>query len=83
MYRGEIGARQFAHFPRSASHERIGMFCHHFMDALHFGQCEGGETIDSPLGTRHMTTFRNDATHAPSQNEKNPNTGISSSSSMS
>ena len=42
IYRGEIGALQLAHFPRSASHETIGMFCHHLIGALHFGQCDGG-----------------------------------------
>ena len=28
------------------------------ISASHPGQCEGGETIDSPLGTRQMTTLR-------------------------
>ena len=65
MYLGEMGARQFAHFPRSASHERIGMFCHQRTAAPHFGQRDGGETIDSPRGTRQMTTFRNEAINAP------------------
>jgi hypothetical protein len=78
MYRGEIGARHEEHFPRSASQERIGMFCHHLIAAPHFGQCDGGLTIDSPRGTRHMTTLRNDAMHAPSQNEKNARVGVNS-----
>src|SRR3954470_14947918 len=30
-----------------------------------FGQCDGGETIDSPRGTRQMTTFRKLPMHAP------------------
>jgi hypothetical protein len=29
------------------------------------GQCEGGETIDSPRGTRQMTTFRKLPAQAP------------------
>ena len=78
MYRGEIGALQLAHFPRSASHERIGIFCHHLIGELHFGQCEGGETIDSPLGTRHITTFRNEAIDAPSKNANRAKISINS-----
>src|SRR4051812_29950052 len=31
-----------------------------------FGQCDGGATIDSPRGTRQMTTFRKLPRHAPS-----------------
>ena len=54
------------------------MFWYHLIGELHFGQCDGGETIDSPLGTRQMTTLRNDAMHAPSQKLKNANIGISS-----
>ena len=42
---------------------------------MHFGQCDGGETIDSPRGTRHATTFRNEATHAPAANENAAKTG--------
>src|SRR5256885_9580800 len=30
-----------------------------------FGQCDGGETIDSPRGTRQMTTLRKLPAHAP------------------
>src|SRR4051812_41411116 len=30
-----------------------------------FGQCDGGETIDSPRGTRQMTTFRKLPATAP------------------
>ena len=72
MYRGEIGALQFAHLPRRASHERIGMFWYHLIAVLHFGQCDGGLTIDSPRGTRQMTTLRNEAMHAPSPKLKAP-----------
>jgi hypothetical protein len=78
MYRGEIGALQLAHFPRSASHERIGMFWYHLIGELHFGQCDGGETIDSPLGARQITTFRNEAMQAPSQKLKNAKIGARS-----
>ena len=78
IYRGEIAARQFAHFPRSASHERIGMFWYHLIGALHFGQCDGGHTIDSPLGTRHITTFRKEAMQAPSQKLKSASIGARS-----
>ena len=61
-----------AHFPRNARYERIGMFCHHVIGALHFGQCDGGETIDSPRGTRQTTTLRNEAIAAPIANAKTP-----------
>ena len=72
MYRGEIGALQFAHLPRRASHERIGMFWYHLIGAWHFGQCDGGRAIDSPRGTRQMTTLRKEAMHAPSPKLKTP-----------
>ena len=75
IYRGEIGALQLAHFPRSASHERIGIFCHHLIGELHFGQCDGGDTIDSPLGARQITTFRNEAMQAPSPKLKTARIG--------
>jgi hypothetical protein len=35
------------------------------MRSPQFGQCDGGETIDSPRGTRQMTTFRKLPAHAP------------------
>ena len=78
MYRGEIAARQLAHLPLSASHERIGMFWYHLIGELHFGQCDGGETIDSPLGARQITTFKNEAIQAPSQKLKNAKIGARS-----
>ena len=37
------------------------------ISASHCGQCDGGETIDSPRGTRQMTTFRNDPIARPAR----------------
>ena len=42
------------------------------MRELHLGQCDGGLTIDSPRGTRQITTLRKLAMHAPIQKLKNP-----------
>ena len=50
------------------------MLHHHFIGVLHLGQCEGGETIDSPRGTRQMTTFKNEPINAPNANEDTANT---------
>ena len=33
-------------------------------------QCDGGDTIDSPLGSLKMHTFKKLPMHAPAQNEK-------------
>ena len=54
------------------------MFCHHLIGALHFGQCDGGRTIDSPRGTRQATTFRNEAIEAPSPKAKTQRIVLSS-----
>jgi hypothetical protein len=59
-YRHEIGARHDAHRPRNARNETIGTFCHHRIRDPHCGQELGGDTIDSPRGTRQMTTFAKD-----------------------
>ena len=37
------------------------------ISASHCGQCDGGETIDSPRGTRQITTFRNDPIARPAR----------------
>src|SRR3954447_8411491 len=41
------------------------MFSRGLMRSPQFGQCDGGETIDSPRGTRQMTTFRKLPKQAP------------------
>jgi len=68
MYRGEIGSPHAAHLPRSAHQLTIGMFWYHFMHALHFGQCEGGDTTLSSRGRRQIHTFRKLATQLPNAN---------------
>jgi len=47
------------------SHETIGMLSRGLIRSPQFGQCDGGATIDSPRGTRQMTTFRKLPAHAP------------------
>ena len=68
MYRGEMGSRQFAQRPRSASQEKTGMFWYQRMRALHLGQCDGGLTMLSSRGIRQMHTFRTLATADPRKN---------------
>jgi hypothetical protein len=47
------------------SHETIGMLSRGLIRTSQLGQCDGGETIDSPRGTRQMTTFRKLPAAAP------------------
>lgn len=66
--RAEIDAWHVRHRPRSATHDTIGISSLGFRGVPHSGQCDGGDTIDSPRGTRHNTTLRNDPTTAPNTN---------------
>ena len=58
MYRGEMGSLQEEHFPLKASQLIMGIFSHAVIQCPHFGQREGGETMDSPLGIRQIHTLR-------------------------
>ncbi len=41
------------------------MFSQGLRRCPHAGQCEGGDAMDSPLGTRLMTTLRNEPIKSP------------------
>jgi hypothetical protein len=64
-YRALIRAPQLRQRPRSNSQDTTGTLSQDLIDSLHTGQCEGGETIDSPRGTRQMTTLRNEPINSP------------------
>ena len=51
-YRGEIGARHWAHFPRCQSQVTIGRFRCHGIRMPQCGQCDGGEKTLSSRGIR-------------------------------
>jgi hypothetical protein len=42
-----------------------GRLSYHLRSLPHLGQCDGGETIDSPRGSRQTTTFKKLPTHVP------------------
>ena len=65
-YRAEMRAPQCRQRPRSATHDTMGTSSAALSSLEHDGQCDGGATIDSPRGTRHSTTLRNDPINAPS-----------------
>src|SRR5450432_4173422 len=46
------------------------MLSYHANRASHFGQCDGGETIDSFRGKRQTTTLRKLPMHAPRAKKK-------------
>src|SRR3954447_20205050 len=51
--------------PRSRSQEMTGMLSRGAISVPQDGQCEGGRTMDSPRGTRQMTTLRNEPMRRP------------------
>src|SRR5437879_6955006 len=65
-YRAEIGSLQYRQRPLRKIHPNTGILSYHASGVLHFGQCDGGVTSDSPRGSRHTTTFKKLPTHAPS-----------------
>ena len=65
-YRADIADPHPRQRPRWITQENNGMFSDGFSTRSQVGQCDGGVTIDSPLGTRQITTFKNDPTHNPS-----------------
>src|SRR5262245_11687441 len=64
-YRIEISVSQLRQRPRSSSHETTGMLSRFAIFTSHFGQCDGGRTIDSWRGTRQMTTFKKEPITSP------------------
>src|SRR3954467_3391537 len=51
--------------PRSRSQETTGMLSRGAISVPQDGQCEGGRTMDSPRGTRQMTTLRKEPMRRP------------------
>src|SRR3974390_2575229 len=70
-YRGEIGAPQFLHRPRSANHVTSGTLRYHGMEYWQCGQCDGGVTMLMPSGIRWMHTFRKLPTMQPNTKKTN------------
>jgi hypothetical protein len=64
-------APQLRHFPRSNNQLITGIISRPVSLLLHDGQCDGGVTIDSPLGTRYITTLANDPNSSPNTAVKN------------
>src|SRR5215212_10201980 len=64
-YRAEIGSAQLRQWPRNRNHENIGMLSRALIWCPQPGQCDAGETIDSPRGTRQITTLRKLPQQAP------------------
>ena len=58
IYLGEMGSLQEEHFPFRTSQLMTGIFSHAVIQCPHFGQREGGETMDSLLGIRQIHTLR-------------------------
>src|SRR6476661_8155783 len=56
---------QLRHRPRSATHDTTGTLSRGRTGAPHDGQCDGGCRIDSPFGTRAITTFAKEPTARP------------------
>ena len=56
---------QSRHRPRSAIHDTTGTLSRGRTGAPHDGQCDGGWRIDSPFGTRAITTFAKEPTARP------------------
>jgi hypothetical protein len=58
-------AAQCRQRPRSTIHATIGTLSHGRTNVPQAAQCEGGETIETPRGTRSITTDTNDPSTAP------------------
>jgi len=65
-YLGEIATLQYLHLPLRKSQLKTGIRSIGFKRTLQLGQWEGGFTIDSPSGSRYMTTFKKLPTSRPS-----------------
>ena len=61
----EILSLHSLHFPLCRKKEIIGINSVGRNLWPHFGQCEGGETIDSPFGNLHPTTLKKDPNIVP------------------
>lgn len=65
-YRQLIDALQYLHFPLNARKLSNGTRSHAFRGLPHSVQWDPGSTNDSPLGSRHIQTFRKLPTTVPS-----------------
>src|SRR6478752_244334 len=65
-----MGQPQSRHRPRSATHDTTGTLSRGRTGAPHDGQCDGGCRIDSPFGTRAITTFANEPSARPRANAR-------------
>src|SRR3954468_7897994 len=62
--------------PRSRSQEMTGMLSRGAISVPQAGQCDGGRTMDSPRGTRQMTTLRNEPMRRPKIPQKPANVAV-------
>jgi len=56
-YIAEILEEQNEHLPFNIKKLNIGMLCQDLRRFLHWGQCDGGQITDSPLGILTIQTF--------------------------
>jgi hypothetical protein len=73
-----MGFLHSLHLPLKASQLTKGIFSYQCISWLHFGQCEGAVTMDSPRGIRQMQTLRKLPMQHPKINTKKYHNGISS-----
>ena len=69
-------APQVRQRPRSATQLRIGTSSIGRRKVSQLGQCDPGDTTDSPRGTRHSTTLRNDPIRAPKTKADHDHEGV-------
>jgi hypothetical protein len=58
--------------PRRINHESTGTLSRARITWPHLGHALGGETIDSPRGTRQITTLRKDPMRRPTTTPQTP-----------
>jgi hypothetical protein len=69
-YIGEMGSRQFRHFPRSHSQPRTGTLSYGLIGFKQRGHREPGATMEIPSGMREMQTFRKLPMQIPNRKKK-------------
>src|SRR4051812_18180416 len=68
--RAGVGQPQSRHRPPSTIHDTTRTLSRGRTGAPHDGQCDGGWRIDSPRGTRAITTFAKEPTARPKRNAR-------------
>lgn len=79
MYLAEMGVLHELHLPLRMSQLNTGIFSNHAMFFPQFGQWEGVNTIDSPLGILQIQTLKKLPTHRPKRKitiEKNSDASV-------